>query len=87
MSTSSGHYQLTQDLLSREAGKGQVPPGGGTVSVTVDVKFAVLDILDIDDVKQVKFQLRECSTKADEEEQRGFCVCVFWFLVFGSAGG
>ncbi|XP_070178584.1 neuronal acetylcholine receptor subunit alpha-7-like [Littorina saxatilis] len=49
----SSHYNLTQELRSRDTIKGQVPPGGGMTPVVVDVALIPMNILDIDDAKQV----------------------------------
>ncbi|KAK7115850.1 hypothetical protein V1264_001652 [Littorina saxatilis] len=47
------YHSLMEDLRSREAGKSKVPPGGGINPLTVDVNFVPLDLLDIDNTKQV----------------------------------
>ena len=52
-STSSNYYLLRKDLRSRGTVKEEVPPGDGVKPVSVDVIFVPVDILDIDDVRQV----------------------------------
>jgi hypothetical protein len=52
--TSLAYHAVKQALLSSEVMMSQVPPGGGVTPLIVKVRFVPMDVLDVDDVRQVR---------------------------------